>query len=75
VSIRTDNPYPSLTKFDCRFLIGHLEASVDVFENPARPLSATELKVKSMLQALRSELKEHEQRLARVDGSRAPRES
>lgn len=69
-----DNPYPSLTKFDCIFLLGHLEASIDVFENPARPLSAPELKMKSLLQTLRSELKEHEGRLARSNGSRPPME-
>ncbi|HVU17845.1 MAG TPA: hypothetical protein VHD32_13040 [Candidatus Didemnitutus sp.] len=69
-----DNPYPSLTKFDCIFLLGHLDASIDVFENPARPLSAPELKMKSMLQTLRGELKQHEVRLARVDGSRPPRD-
>jgi hypothetical protein len=54
--------------------LGHLDAGIDVFENPTRPLSAAELKVKSMLQALRSELKGHEERLARLDGSRPPRD-
>jgi hypothetical protein len=56
--------YPSLTKEDCELMLGHLEDSMAVFERKKMVLSASELRVKSLLSALRNEMRQHRAELA-----------
>jgi hypothetical protein len=48
--------YPSLTKSDCAQMLANLEESMSVFEGKHVVLSASELRVKSLLSALRNEI-------------------
>lgn len=52
--------YPSLTKEDCAVMLANLEASLAVFDRKHEMLSVSELRVKSMLSALRHELRVHD---------------
>lgn len=56
--------YPSLTKEDCALMLGNLDESLAVFEGKHVVLSASELRVKSLLSALRNEILQHHAQLA-----------
>lgn len=51
--------YPSLTKDDCVSMLQNLDESLMVFDRKSVSLSASELRVKSLLSALRGELLQH----------------
>jgi hypothetical protein len=51
--------YPSLTKDDCVLMLQNIEESMGVFERKNVSLNAAELRVKSMLSAVRMELLQH----------------
>jgi hypothetical protein len=51
--------YPSLTKDDCEQMLVNLDESLAVFERKRVVLSASELRVKSLLSALRNEMLQH----------------
>jgi len=51
--------YPSLTRQECEELIRGLEMGLAVFAAKSTPLSASEIQLKSMLSALRNEVKSH----------------
>jgi hypothetical protein len=51
--------YPSLTKEDCAIMLANLDESLAVFSRKTAVLSASELRVKSLLSALRTELLQH----------------
>ena len=56
--------YPSLTKEDCALMLANLDESLAVFMRKHTVLSASELRVKSLLSALRNELLVHHTQLA-----------
>jgi hypothetical protein len=54
--------YPALNKEDCAQMLANLDESLAVFERKNVVLSASELRVKSLLSALRNEmLQRHEE--------------
>ena len=55
-SLRMEMKYPSLTKEDCDLMVQNLEVCLSTFEKGLGRLSASEIRVKSMISALRSEL-------------------
>lgn len=56
--------YPSLTQDDCARMLANLDESLAVFERKHVVLSASELRVKSLLSALRNEMLQHHAQLA-----------
>jgi hypothetical protein len=56
--------YPSLTKEDCAVMLSNLDESLAVFDNKSTVLSVSEIRVKSLLAALRHELLHHHVQLA-----------
>lgn len=63
-SLCMQTKYPSLTREDCALMLANLDESLAVFERKSTVLSASELRVKSLLSALRYELLLHHTRLA-----------
>ena len=55
--------YPSITKSDCAQILANIDESLAVFERKRIVLSASELQVKSLLSALRHELRQHHTQL------------
>ena len=55
--------YPSLTREDCALMLANLDESLAVFARKNTVLSASELRVKSLLSALRTELLQHHAQL------------
>lgn len=58
-SLYVHTKYPSLTKDDCLLMLQNIEESLSVFDRKHVVLSASELRVKSLLTALRTELLQH----------------
>jgi hypothetical protein len=56
--------YPSLTKEDCALMLANLDETLAVFDRKHTILSVSEIRVKSLLAALRHELLHHHVRLA-----------
>jgi hypothetical protein len=56
--------YPSLTKEDCAVMLVNLDRSLAVFEGKNTVLSVSEIRVKSLLAAVRHELLHHHVQLA-----------
>jgi hypothetical protein len=51
--------YPSLTKEDCSVMLTSLDETLAVFDRKQAVLSVSEIRVKSLLAALRHELLHH----------------
>lgn len=59
--------YPSLTKEDCSVMLANLDTSLAVFDGKQSVLSVSEIRVKSLLAALRHELLHHQVQLSDDD--------
>jgi hypothetical protein len=62
--LRMQIKYPSLTKEDCAVMLANLDDSLAVFDRKQAVLSASELRVKSLLSALRNEMLQHHGQIA-----------
>ncbi len=56
--------YPSLTKEDCALLLANLDETLAVFERKSTILSVSEIRVKSLLAAVRHEVLHHHVQLS-----------
>lgn len=64
--------YPSLNRRDCEAMVASLDVCIMILEAKPAVLSASELRIKSMLSTLRGELKHH---ALQLDASEAPFEA
>jgi hypothetical protein len=55
--IQLDAPYTTLNPEDCGIIVSHLDASLAVLDKMAGRPTIDEIKIKSMLAVLRSEIK------------------
>ena len=66
--------YPSLNRRDCDAMVASLDVCLLILEGKPALLSASEVRIKSMLSTLRSELKHHALHLEASEHPFVPRD-